>query len=168
MGNDITSPEFDCSIRFLASRIKYPSVRLFFVSLLPKGLPGFFPCDLALRNPSIVRSRISSRSNSATPARMLYSRRPMGVLVSTAMSRITRSTPSASNSAARLHRCRVERARRSSFVQTMALISRLRAASINSSSAGAERLLEDLQKAVHYFESQPGHDAVSEGSHFHH
>jgi glutamate decarboxylase len=32
----------------------------------------------------------------------------------------------------------------------------------------AERLLEDLQRAVDYFESQPGHQAKSEGSHFSH
>ena len=32
----------------------------------------------------------------------------------------------------------------------------------------AERLLEDLRRAVAYFESQPGHEAKQEGSHFHH
>ena len=32
----------------------------------------------------------------------------------------------------------------------------------------AERLLEDLRRAVEYFESQPGHKAKQEGSHFHH
>ena len=32
----------------------------------------------------------------------------------------------------------------------------------------AERLLEDLRRAVEYFESQPGHRPKQEGSHFHH
>jgi len=32
----------------------------------------------------------------------------------------------------------------------------------------AERLLEDLRRAVDYFESQPGHKAKQEASHFHH
>ena len=32
----------------------------------------------------------------------------------------------------------------------------------------AERLLEDLRRAVEYFESQPGHQARPESSHFHH
>ena len=32
----------------------------------------------------------------------------------------------------------------------------------------AERLLEDLRRAVAYFESQPGHEPKQEGSHFHH
>ena len=32
----------------------------------------------------------------------------------------------------------------------------------------AEHLLEDLRRAVEYFESQPGHQAKEEGSHFHH
>jgi glutamate decarboxylase len=32
----------------------------------------------------------------------------------------------------------------------------------------AERLLEDLRRAVDYFELQPGHKAKQEGSHFHH
>jgi glutamate decarboxylase len=32
----------------------------------------------------------------------------------------------------------------------------------------AERLLEDLQRTVEYFESQPGHQAKDAGSHFHH
>ena len=32
----------------------------------------------------------------------------------------------------------------------------------------AERLLDDLKRAVEYFESQPGHAAKEEGSHFHH
>jgi glutamate decarboxylase len=32
----------------------------------------------------------------------------------------------------------------------------------------AERLIEDLTRAVDYFESQPGHVAKSEGTHFHH
>jgi glutamate decarboxylase len=32
----------------------------------------------------------------------------------------------------------------------------------------ADRLLEDLKRAVAYFESQPGHQAKEEGSHFHH
>ncbi len=32
----------------------------------------------------------------------------------------------------------------------------------------AEKLLEDLRRAVAYFESQPGHRAKDEGSHFHH
>ena len=32
----------------------------------------------------------------------------------------------------------------------------------------AERMLEDLRRAVEYFESQPGHKAKVDGSHFHH
>ena len=32
----------------------------------------------------------------------------------------------------------------------------------------ADRLLEDLRRAVDYFESQPGHQSKPEGSHFHH
>jgi glutamate decarboxylase len=32
----------------------------------------------------------------------------------------------------------------------------------------ADRLLEDLRRAVEYFESQPGHQAKQGGNHFHH
>lgn len=80
--------------------------------------PNFTPAALARAMPSAARSLMRSRSNSPMAASMWNSKRPVGLPVSMAWSRTTRSTTLRWISFVIWERSRTERARRSSLVTT--------------------------------------------------
>ena len=88
---------------------------------LPAALASARPCGRAAVSPATVRSRISSRSNSASAAKMRNTRRPSAVVVSSCApwpASTRRPTPRADRSCTVLTRWARLRPRRSSFQTT--------------------------------------------------
>src|SRR6516225_2139848 len=84
-----------------------------------EGRPNFLPCSRALRIPASVRARISDRSNSLMPLRIVTSNLPAGEVVSHhGSAKLVKPQPASCRSCTMLSRSRLERARRSRRVTT--------------------------------------------------
>jgi len=103
-----------------------------------RGLPPMRPAFRARCNPALVRSTMSSRSNSAIAARMFSNSLLAGLLVSVSIPCVMamNRTPSESSSWTEATKCGIDRPHRSIFQTAMASILRCLASAINRVRAG--------------------------------